>query len=98
MIDRDSLIDAMQELEKEPFTFNKCEKLACVYTIYDHLFEPKKEVPPEIVKVVNDSEFSKSINQKSIDDIILIFDELMRTLEAIQPNLYSAVISKIKKL
>lgn len=94
MIDRDSLIDAMEELEKEPFTLNKCEKLACIYTVFDHVYGQRN------AKTQHSAEtpFFAKAKGKPEYELLAIFDELMSTIEVLQPNLYTAVIDKIEKI
>ena len=43
----------------------------------------------------SDSEFSRIIKDKSIDDVLSVMDELMETLNVINPRLYEGVMAKL---
>lgn len=80
---------------------NTCLKLAAYYVIKDHLFgkEPSYSYAagpePEMVEYNSDSEFSKIIKGKDINEVLSIIDELMETLHVINPRLYEGVITKL---
>lgn len=78
---------------------NTCMKLAAYYTILDHVTE--KEVPlysyasgSDTIDYGGNSDFAKIINGRNINEVISIMDELMSTLQIINPRLYNGVISK----
>lgn len=86
---------------------NTCIKLAAFLTIQKELYgekDEKAEVPlysfdkePDgIIGYYGDTEFAQEIEGRKTDDIIPIMDELMTTLQVVQPRLYNAVIRKIK--
>lgn len=101
MFSKSQLLDAIEELEASPATFQNAEKLATFYTLYDHLFiqkEPMNRI--ESVKEVKidrygDSEFLEAITDRKPEEIWLIMDELMATIQALQPRLYQATIDRI---
>ncbi len=83
-----------------------CIKLAAFYTIKREMFGEEKDAepqpvysyapPPEsVVEFESGSEFSERIDGKVQKDVWPILDELMSTLQVIQPRLYDAVISKL---
>lgn len=102
MFSKGELLDAIEELESSCNTYQTAEKLATFYTLYDHLFilkEPMNRI--ESVREVTihrygDSEFLEAISDKKADDIWMIMDELMTTIQALQPKLYDAIIDRIK--
>lgn len=104
MIDRDWLLDAMQECETEPITAPKREKLADLYIIYDHLygFQPNatkiKTEKQTVVSTGGTSDFLKAVDGHEAEKIWSIINELMASIKVIQPNLYDAVIQKIQEL
>lgn len=51
---------------------------------------------PGLVAYESDTEFAKEIYGMRVDVLISIIDELMSTLEVIQPRLYAGVMRKIK--
>jgi len=102
MFSKGELLDAIEELEMSPATFQNAEKLATFYLLYDHLFVRKEPVQySETVKEVTinrygDSEFLQTITGMKAEEVWPIMDELMLTLRALQPKLYQATIDKLK--
>lgn len=81
---------------------NTCMKLAAYYTIKDHLFNKPQAVsysyapgPSETVNVSDDSEFLKVVNGKNLDEVFSVMDELMATINVINPRLYEGVMAKL---
>lgn len=106
MIKEEDLQEAIAECQgtRNPGA-NTCLKLAAYYTILDHIKEKedKREIPmysyaqepsPKKIDLDGDSEFIKIINGKNIEEVFSILDELMSTLQIINPRLYNGVISK----
>lgn len=75
-----------------------CMKLASFYTILDHMKEPEVEkstysyAPPPGFTYNSGTEFSDRIQDKSMDDILAVMDELMTTLSVVNPRLYAGVM------
>ena len=103
MFSRAELLEAIDELEHSPATYQNAEKLTTFYLLYDHLYiqkEPLQRVEPTREVTIDrygDSEFLQVITDKRAEDIWRIMDELMATLEMLQPRLYQATIDKIKE-
>lgn len=102
MISKRELEEAIELCENAPMSYQNCEKLATLYTIYDHLYT---ERAPEIERVAEDkisasrnSEFLRMINGLPSLSVWSIMDELMKTLQVIQPRLYDGVMKKIQEL
>jgi len=86
---------------------NTCIKLAAYFTIYDHLYpkqaEKVEEVPQTIFKTVDDgtiadygdTEFYKAIKGKKPSDVWAVMDELMETIQVINPKLYDGVMRQL---
>lgn len=86
-----------------------CIKMAAFYTIRDHLFPQAPErmgsetkerysyapAPEATVQIESNSEFAGIINGKDQMDVWPVIDELMSTLQVIQPRLYNAVLQKL---
>lgn len=82
-----------------------CIKLAAFYTIQREMFGEEKNAeqpvysyapPPEsIVELDSSTEFANMIDGRLQKEVWPILDELMSTLQVIQPRLYDAVISKL---
>lgn len=102
MFSKTELLDAIEDLENSPATYQNAEKLATFYLLYDHLYiqkEPMQRIESAREVKINrygDSDFLKVITDKDAKDIWMIMDELMGTLELLQPKLYQATIDKIK--
>ena len=102
MFSKNELLDAIDDLEMAPATFQNAEKLATFYTLYDHLYcqrEPEIRTQPAREVTINrygGSEFLQAIEGKTAEDTWAIIDELMTTIKALQPKLYQATIDKIR--
>lgn len=104
MFSKTELLDAIDELEMSPATYQNAEKLATFYTLYDHLYikkEPVNRVEP--VKEVTiyryeGSDFLQAISGQNAEEVWRIMDELMQTVKVLQPRLYQATIDKLKGL
>ena len=88
---------------------NTCIKLAAFYTIREQLFPDKTEpqpagysfaTPPEPVENTidyeSDSEFGQMIRGRDPAEIWPVMDELMQTVQALNPRLYNSVLRKIQ--
>ena len=104
MITENDLLEAIAECQgvRSP-TATTCIKLAAYYTIYDSMFG-KKEDPPEYsyasapvseVTYESDTDFGKAIAGRDINEVLPLIDELMTTLQAIQPRLYNSVMRRL---
>lgn len=106
MITDKDLHEAIAECqgERKP-NANTCLKLASYYTILDHTQkeEPERAVysyapPPDTVDFAfSDTDFASAVNGKSAEDMWSLMDELMSTLQIINPRLYNGVMRKINK-
>lgn len=107
MITERDLMEAITECQgvRNP-NANTCVKLASYYTILDHMsnksagpveysFDPG---PPNLPKRLGDSEFLGSIQEKNIDGVLTVIDELMSTLQIVSPRLYRGVMHKLKEV
>ena len=81
---------------------NTCLKLASYYTIQDHMKseEPVKysyaPPPADVIDMsFSDSEFAKMADGKPTEDVLRLIDELMATIQVINPRLYNGVMRKI---
>ena len=87
MFSKNELLNAIDELEKAPATYQNAEKLAVFYLLFDHLYVQKEP---------DGSEFYEAISGHEAAQVWAVLDELMATLQLLQPKLYSATIDKIK--
>lgn len=102
------LLDAIDELNGGKHTIQNCERLAAVYTVLNNLY------PAEIMQqfesgysgsagettVSNhgNSEFLSLVSGLDADKAWLMMDELMVTLQVLNPQLYRQVINKLKTM
>ena len=105
MITERDLQEAIAECqgERNP-NANTCIKLAAYYTIQQNLFPGRNQqysfraAPDEQIETVNldsDSEFSRAVNDRDVNEVLPIWDELMTTLKIVNPRLYDGVMRKI---
>jgi hypothetical protein len=103
MFSKSELLDAIEDLEMAPATYQNAEKLATFYTLYEHLYVRKEplsrveSIEEVVIGDYGDSEFFQAVMDKKSDDVWMIMDELMETLKVMQPKLYQATIDKIKE-
>lgn len=103
MFSRNELLDAIDELEMSPATYQNAEKLATFYTLYDHLYVKKEpmnrieSVREVTIDMYGDSDFLKAITDRKPEDVWPVIDELMSTLQILQPRLYQATLDRIKE-
>lgn len=104
MITERDLEEAIAECqgERNP-NANTCIKLAAYYTIRRELFR-QDDAPPAAysyapaptISYDGESEFAKAIHERDQGEIWPIMDELMNTLQVLQPRLYNGVMRKIQ--
>ena len=103
MFSKSELLDAIEELEMSPATYQNAEKLATFYTLYDHLYIKKEPVGriesinEVIIDDYGDSEFLQAVAGKRADDAWMIMDELAEAVKVLQPKLYQATIDRLKE-
>lgn len=103
MFKKNELIDAIEELEATPATFQNCQKLATFYLLYDHLYGNKstEASPVERLSLVGnygDSDFLQIISGAEADKVFLILDEMMQTVKVLQPRLYEATLTMLQEI
>lgn len=106
MIQEQDLIEAIAECQgqRNP-NANTCIKLAAFYTILNNMREDKKTIEQEYpsysysagntIEYESESEFGKMIKGRNTDEIMGIMDELMQTLQVVNPPLYKSVMRMI---
>lgn len=107
MITEQDLQEAIAECigQRNP-TASTCIKLAAFYAIKNELYPSSKpiDVIPQGYSYASESaydsgsEFSDCIKGKPNWEVMKILDELMSTLQVLQPNLYNGVLRKIDSL
>lgn len=103
MFSKNELLDAIDELEMSPATYQNAEKLATFYSLYDHLYGDKSKMSAVessrevIIQSHGDSEFLRMISGKRSEDVWQVMDELMETIKMLQPRLYQATLERISE-
>lgn len=103
MIREQDLLDAIAECQGERNPDAKtCIKLAAYYTILNNI-GVVDDVPTystagasEQVRYQSGSEFFAVISKRNIDDVLMIMDELMDTIQVLMPKLYYATMDKLR--
>lgn len=85
---------------------NTCMKLAAFYTIRRELFGEEKDV--EQIPMYSyssgpmdrygDSEFLQAVEGKDEGSVMTIMDELMESMQVLQPRIYDSVMRKLRNL
>ena len=57
--------------------------------------EPK-EPSEQVIQWEGDSDFAQEVSGRAVSHIMPIMDELMETVQVLQPRLYDAVMRKLK--
>lgn len=96
MITRRDLLAAIETCQgqKNP-NANTCIKLAAYYTILDHT--PEDNPSYSYMSQPSNSEFINLIKSRSVDDVVLIMDELMEELQATDPKLYYETMERLSQ-
>ena len=111
MITEQDLQEAIAECQgqRNP-NANTCIKLAAFYTIRNELYgkpeeptptysfqAPPEEQPETYVDFHSESKFSQVVNGMDSPRVWAVMDELMETLQVINPRLYDGVIRKLEE-
>lgn len=108
MITLHDLEEAIAECQGQPHpNSNTCIKLAAFLTIKYFMFDDHQEEHArerelsysaphrEMVSLNSGSEFAKKINGMPVEETLALFDEVMDTLQAVNPRLYAAIMRKL---
>lgn len=102
MFKKNELLDAIDELEQNPATFQNCQKLATFYLLYDHLYGNSRpdlvETRVSVMDNYGDSEFLQLISGADAQKVMTILDELMQTVKVLQPRLYDATLTMLNDI
>lgn len=77
---------------------NDCIKLAAYMTILDHTESEKKEQSPpgySFSAKPSNAKLAKALENRSVDEIIGLIDELLEAVEVHNPRLYRSFISEL---
>lgn len=110
MITEQDLVEAIAECQgqRNP-NANTCIRLAAYYTILNNIRDEKKQEKQEekpmplqysfsagnTISYEGESEFAQAINGRDVEEIIPLMDELMQTLQVVNPPLYKSVMRRV---
>lgn len=111
MITERDLLEAIAECQgqRNP-NATTCVKLASYYTILNQMKASEQTETPEmprysfapppanVLSSLGNSEFARSVEGKTIDEVWPVLEELMEVIEATNTGLYNGVLRKLKKL
>lgn len=94
MITRKDLLEAIEKCQgqKNP-NANTCIKLAAYYTILDHT--PEDNPGYSYMSQPSNSEFINLIKSRSVDEVLLIMDDMMEQLQVVAPKLYYETMERL---
>ena len=99
---KDELLNAIEEVAKQPDTYAKCQKLA-TFNILLYLLYPEKKNKNNISTQfqstnidVGESEFLQKIKGHDINKVLSVLDELMEALKALNPQLYANTLRRFE--
>lgn len=97
MLSKREIEQAIGELETAASTYQNCEKLASLYTVYDHMYgKTKTEFMTETeVGDYGVSDFLQAVKGMKAESAWLIMDELMAAVQITNPRLYDSVLRKM---
>ena len=81
---------------------NTCIKLAAYYTIKNEMYRAPSSYSyaaqpvAGAVSYESGTEFSRAIQGKDTSDVLAVIDELMQTIEVLNPRLYAGVMRKLR--
>lgn len=106
MITEKELQGAIDELETAPSSYDGCAVLAALYALKDRYYgndgafsEPFNRTSLNSVRAQtlhsnNDSEFLKTVEGKSWEEVLPLIDELLMAVKVYQPKLYEAFLRR----
>lgn len=93
--------NTIYDLENGVTNFDTCNKLASLYIIRDHAqgsnSTPATVVtePSKLISLDSETDFAHAVNSMDSNDVMKIMDELMTTLQVVNPRLYNGVMNKL---
>ena len=99
MINEYELKQAIEECQSQPNpNANTCIKLASYLTILDNLTKSEGKNYSYSNGIVSGSEFGKIAQTKDADAVMRLIDELVSTVQIVNPRLYDSFIVKLLEL
>lgn len=104
MISRRDLLNEIDKFEGMSPNMTVCEKLAHLYTMYDHLYGQAENTEPQKVTQINviiahgDSDFIRAVDGLDGEAVWPILDELMDCVKTLQPRVYDSVMRRLRAI
>ena len=108
MFDMREIEGAIAELENGDLTYSRCGKLADLYTICrEHTASERQQAEaavqtasemPARVRISGSSDFMRAVAKVDFGAALDVMDELMSTLEIVNPKAYKSVMRKLDGL
>lgn len=87
---------------------NTCIKLAAYYIIKNSLYPDvhdeevvmnysHSQPPTDVIRYNGNSEFADAISGRSLEEVLPIVEELVNTLEIVNPRLYQSVMRRLRE-
>ena len=104
MLDIREIEWAISQLEQQESSWASCARLADLYTVRDQLTGGKTSMAPQNAQLPEcqplgqdgQSDFIQAVSGKPAQQAWAVMDELMQTLQAIQPRVYASVMRKVQ--
>ena len=103
MVDLDIINGTIAEWESKDLTFLVVERLAWLYIVRDNALMRVKEDTGEepiimpAVAISSGSEFMEACSKADVVKMWNVLDDLMNTIQMLNPRLYQATIDKIRE-
>ena len=98
MITMEQINGEIDILENEKPTHTTMQKLAALYIVRDHMIlaaQPHGAVVVDALPDFGESEFAHAVSGRSPREIMSAMDELVSTLQVVNPRLYNCLMHKI---
>lgn len=100
MFGKAELLREIQKAERNPQSLRDYEKLAILYTIYEHLFVEKcvrtERFEEGVIGRYGDSDFLSLVAERNAQKAWEVMDELLDILQVQAPDLYLETLTKIQ--
>lgn len=101
MIDLETVEREIEKLEHCSESYRRCELLASMYVLRDHMRPTPGIVSATVVRVVPEmggSDFLSAASGKSVEDVLKVVDEHLQTIKLMYPKTYGGILDRIREL
>lgn len=77
--------------------------MAAYFTLLNNLYPEQNEpqysyTPAHVIEYKSETDFGRTINGKSVEEVWRIMDELMTVIQVLKPKLYDGVMRKLNEI